>query len=274
MATSLALRMTGPTPAVMKRQRRTTSHAMPKNAYRNIAPRPRPPSATGFCHLLPGVQRGCACSSGKPSGGRPLSALSIGIRVIATSRDTAMAMATVSAWSRNSWPAMPCTNTSGRNTAMVVRVDATTAMLTSRVPTIADSSIPSPRSRALAIDSSTTMESSTTRPVARARPPSDITLRESPNWSMKKKVEMIETGSDRLITNVLQPSRRNRKMIRIDNRPPITASSFTSPMAWRMKVDWSSMLVSSMSAGSCSRMVLSLTSSASAVDTVLASPSL
>ena len=137
-----------------------------------------------------------------------------------------MAIATVSAWSRNSWPAMPCTNTSGRNTAIVVSVDATTAMLTSRVPAIAASRMPRPRSRALAIDSSTTMESSTTRPVASARPPSDITLRLRPSWPMKKKVAMIDTGSDRLMTKVLQPSRRNRKMIRIDSsaadhaRPP------------------------------------------------------
>ena len=61
------------------------------------------------------------------------------------------------------------------------RVEATTAMLTSRVPTMAASRIPNPRSRALAMDSSTTIESSTTRPVASARPPSDITLRLRPN---------------------------------------------------------------------------------------------
>lgn len=41
---------------------------------------------------------------------------------------------------------------------------------------------------------------------------------------MKKNVVMIDTGNDRLMTNVLQPSRRNRKMIRIASTPPITAS--------------------------------------------------
>ena len=109
--------------------------------------------------------------------------------------------------------------------------------------------MPRPRSRALAMDSSTTIESSTTRPVASARPPSDITLRLSSNWPMKKNVAMIDTGSDRPITNVLQPSRRNRKMIRMASAPPITASNFTSLMAWRMNCDWSSMVVSSTSAG-------------------------
>lgn len=157
---------------------------------------------------------------------------------------------------------------------MVVSVDATTAMLTSRVPTIAASSIPRPRSRALAMLSSTTMESSTTRPVANARPPSDMTLRLRPSSPMKKNVVTIETGSDRLMTNVLQPSRRNRKMIRIASAPPITASFLTSAMACSMNNDWSSMIVSSTSGGTCCFSCSSLVFSASAVETVLASPSL
>ena len=91
---------------------------------------------------------------------------------------------------------------------------------------------------------------------------------------MKKNVAMIDTGSDSPTTNVLQPSRRNRKMIRIASRPPITASIFTSLIALRMNCDWSSMVVSSMSGG-----IWSLISSrrfwiASAVATVFASPSL
>ena len=91
---------------------------------------------------------------------------------------------------------------------------------------------------------------------------------------MKKNVAMIEIGSDSEMTKVLQPSRRNRKMTRIDSSPPITASSLTSAMAWRMNLDWSSTGVISMSAGSRARISASLASSASAVATVLASPSL
>ncbi|MCW0450703.1 hypothetical protein NB706_003537 [Xanthomonas sacchari] len=185
-----------------------------------------------------------------------------------------MAIATVNAWSRNSCPATPSTNTSGRNTAIVVRVEATTAMPTSRVPTIAASSTLRPRSRALAMLSSTTIESSTTRPVANARPPSDITLRLRPSRSMKKNVVTIDTGSDSPITNVLHPSRRNRKMIRIASRPPITASFLTSPMACSMKRDWSSSVVSSASAGICACSCSRRLRSAAAVATVLASPSL
>ena len=254
---SLALRITGPTTATMPRQMRTMTQLMPNRPPRVPTPTPCSIAASGFCSFEVGCHFGCGASSGNAIGGRPFSALSIGISVIATTSEMPIASATVSAWSRNSWPAMPCTNTSGRNTAIVVKVDATTAMLTSRVPVMAASRMPSPRSRAFAIDSSTTIESSTTRPVASARPPSDITLRLRPSWSMKKNVAMIDTGSDRPTTNVLQPSRRNRKMIRIASAPPITASIFTSLIAWRMKSDWSSMVVSSMSGGICSRISFS-----------------
>ena len=157
---------------------------------------------------------------------------------------------------------------------MIVSVEATTAMPTSRVPLIAASRMPSPRSRALAMLSSTTIESSTTRPVASARPPSDITLRLRPSWSMKKNVVMIDTGSDRLTTSVLQPLRRNRKMIRIASVPPISASVRTSRIAARTNFDWSSTTVSVMSAGSSLRIASSRASTASAVATVFASPSL
>jgi hypothetical protein len=96
------------------------------------------------------------------------------------------------------------------------------------------------------------MESSTTRPVASASPPSDITLRLRPNCPMKKNVAMIDTGSDSEITNVLQPSRRNRKMIRIDEQAAdhrvqldVAVMALTDELT-----DWSSMVtVSSMSCG-------------------------
>ena len=274
IARSLSLRMKGPTTALTARQPRTNSQASPKNTQRSSAPMPRPVPANGFCQRASGRHCGCGASSGNAIGARPFSADSIGISVIATTSEIAMAIATVSAWSRNNWPAMPSTNTSGRNTAIVVSVEATTAMLTSRVPAMAASSMPSPRSRALAIDSSTTIESSTTMPVARARPPSDITLRLRSSWPMKKNVAMIDTGNDSEITNVLQPSRRNRKMIRIASRPPSIAAFFTSSIELRMKTDWSSIVVSSVSGGRCLRSSSSLVLTASAAATVLASPSL
>ena len=91
---------------------------------------------------------------------------------------------------------------------------------------------------------------------------------------MKKKVVTMEAGSESATTKVLQPSRRNRKMIRIARKPPITASILTSLMAWRMNCDWSSMVVNSASGGTSVFSCSNLAWIASAVATVLASPSL
>ena len=128
-----------------------------------------------------GIQSGCGCSGLNAIGALPAIEDSIGISVSDTTSEIISAMETVSAWSLNNWPATPCTNTSGKNTATVVSVDATTAMLTSFAPAMEEARMPSPFSRCLAMLSSTTMESSTTMPVARARPASDITLRLRPS---------------------------------------------------------------------------------------------
>ena len=250
------------------------SQAIPKASPRKTAAVQRATKANGRCQRAAGAHRGCGASSGKAIGAADFSPLSIGIRVIATTSEVPTASAMVSAWSRNSCPAMPSTNTSGRNTAITVRVDATTAMPTSRVPAMAASMMPSPRSRALAMLSSTTIESSTTRPVASASPPSDITLRLSPSWSMKKNVATIETGSDTPTTKVLQPLRRNRKMIRIASVPPSTASVRTSEIAARMNRAWSSTTSRRTPGGSSLRRRCRRSSTAAAVATVLASPSL
>ena len=154
----------------------------------------------------------------------------MGIRVIATISDINIANVMVSAWSRNNCPATPCTNTSGKNTATVVRVDAITAIETSRAPLTAACRIVAPASRMRAMFSSTTIESSTTIPVASASPPSDMTLRLTPAWPMKKNVVIRDIGSDRKMMNVLRTSLRKKKMIRIARTPPINASLRTS---WR-----------------------------------------
>ena len=91
---------------------------------------------------------------------------------------------------------------------------------------------------------------------------------------MKKNVATIDTGSESEMTKVLQPSRRNRKITSTASRPPSTASSLTSLIAWRMNCDWSSTVVSSTSAGISFLSSSSRSTSASAVATALASPSL
>ena len=82
-------------------------------------------------------------------------------------------------------------------------------------------------------------------PVASASPARDITFRLRPSWPMKKKVVMMEIGKDRLITNVLQPSRRKKKMIRTEKIPPSRASFLTSESALSMNSEASSMVLSS-----------------------------
>ena len=91
--------------------------------------------------------------------------------------------------------------------------DASTAMLTSLAPVIAASSTPRPRSRALAMLSSTTIESSTTRPVASARPASDITLRFRPNWPMKKNVVLFSESPSRYLIEVPRDLRQDFETI-------------------------------------------------------------
>ncbi len=89
--------MIGPTTAATPRHALTTNQAMPKNTERNTSPIRWPTKAKGRCQAEVGCQRGCGASSGNANGGRPLSELSIGIRVIATTSEIAMAIATVSA---------------------------------------------------------------------------------------------------------------------------------------------------------------------------------
>ena len=169
---------------------------------------------------------------------------------------------------------MPCTNTSGRNTAIVVRVDAVTAMPTSDAPATAACTTPMPASRLRAMFSSTTIESSTTMPVASARPPSDITFKDSPKRSMKKNVVISETGNDSETISVLRAWPRKKKITRIASTPPISASLRTSESASRMNTDWSSSTVSVAPEGRLSPSLSSSSRTARATLTVLASPCL
>ncbi len=96
---------------------------------------------------------------------------STGTIVRATSSEASRASELVMANGRNSSPTWPPTSASGRKTATVVRVEAVIAVATSRTPvsTASDRRCPSPRWRWMF--SITTMESSTTRPIAIVRAP-------------------------------------------------------------------------------------------------------
>ena len=102
---------------------------------------------------------------------------SIGMRNSATTSDASSEMTTARPRSPNACPATPSTKTMGKKTAMVVRVEATTAPRTSEVPRTAAAWISSPSSRQRKIDSSTTIDESTSMPMPSASPPSDMMLR-------------------------------------------------------------------------------------------------
>ena len=103
---------------------------------------------------------------------------STGTIVSATNSDAASAIVTVRANGRKSSPVMSLTRASGRKTATVVTVEAVTASATSRTPVLMASSFSSPRPRCRLMFSMTTIESSTTRPIAIVSAPSVMTLSE------------------------------------------------------------------------------------------------
>ena len=82
----------------------------------------------------------------------------------------------------------------GKNTATVVKVDAVTALATSDAPVRAALYRSFPSSRCRWIDSSTTMELSTSIPIPRASPPSEMMLRVISKENMRKKVMITEMG--------------------------------------------------------------------------------
>ena len=105
---------------------------------------------------------------------------------------------------------MPLTNTIGKNTATDVRVEAVTAIATSRVPSRAASIGASPASRLRAIDSRMTTELSTSMPTESAMPPSDMMLSVRSKLYISTKMPMTVTGITMPVTTVARASRRKK----------------------------------------------------------------
>ena len=102
---------------------------------------------------------------------------STGTIVSDTKSDAASAIAVVSANGRKSSPVMSPTRARGRKTAIVVTVDAVIAVATSLTPTRIAVFLSSPRPRCRLMFSTTTIESSTTRPIEIVSAPSVRMLR-------------------------------------------------------------------------------------------------
>ena len=123
-----------------------------------------------------------------------MDALSMGTSVSDTTREARREKVTVRAMSLKSCPAIPSTKTMGKNTATVVNVEAVTAPATSVVPFMAESKAFTPFSRYRWMASRTTMELSTSMPIPRASPPSEMMFREILAENIRKNVMITETG--------------------------------------------------------------------------------
>ena len=118
----------------------------------------------------------------------------IGIRVSESTADTAIEIVMVTANSLNSRPMMPPMNSSGMNTATRLTEIETTVKLISLAPMIAALRGSSPSSVWRTMFSSTTIASSTTKPVARVSASSDRLLSVKPKKYMPANVPMAATG--------------------------------------------------------------------------------
>ncbi|SAJ34545.1 Uncharacterised protein [Enterobacter cloacae] len=166
-----------------------------------------------------------------PSGrfsGRSRRAQSIGVRVRDTTRDTRIAAERVTANSRNNRPVRPPMSSSGMNTATSESVIDNTVKPTWRAPVIAAWIGGSPSSMRRAMFSTTTMASSTTKPVAMISAISDRLFRLKSHRYMTAKVPISETGTARLGISVARPLRRNRKTTRITSATEISRVSSAS----------------------------------------------
>ncbi len=94
-----------------------------------------------------------------------------------------------------------------------------------------------PRSRARKIDSSTTMELSTSIPMPSVSPPSDMMLSETSRRYMSMNVAITEIGMDVAMMSALRQSRRNVSNTPTARMPPSAAAPRTSWMLCSMNVD-------------------------------------
>ena len=118
----------------------------------------------------------------------------IGVSVSATKPETTTAPASVSANSTKSRPVRPGVKASGANTAASVKVIATTAKAISRDPFKAALKGVRPSSMWRKMFSSTTMESSTTRPMASTSDSKVRVLTLKPAAAMREKTPIKLTG--------------------------------------------------------------------------------
>ena len=108
----------------------------------------------------------------------------------------------------------------GRNTAMMALVVATTARPIWSAPSIAASNGRMPVKTRFSMFSISTMASSTRMPITRVKPSSVMVLRLKPARFMKAKVGISDTGMATAVTAVARQSRRNSHTTRAAKAMP------------------------------------------------------
>ena len=149
----------------------------------------------------------------------------IGVSVSATKPETITAPASVSANSTNSRPVRPGVKASGANTAASVSVIATTANAISRAPLIAAWNGVSPSSMWRKMFSSTTMATSTTRPIANTSASNVNVLTEKPATAISANEPIRLTG---MVTSGMIDARSVRRKTNTTSATSATAS----PIVW------------------------------------------
>ena len=150
-----------------------------------------------------------------------------------TKSEATSAIVMVSANGRNSSPVMSLTRAIGRNTATVVAVDAVTAVATSLTAARIAVLFSSPSDRCRLMFSMTTIESSTTRPIAIVSAPRVSTFIVYPVASIPMKVTSTETGIEIAVTIVERTDSRNSRMT------STAAARPSSPSRARLSIDCS-----------------------------------
>ena len=171
-----------------------------------------------------------------------------------------MAVDRVRANSRNILPTMPPISRIGRKTAIREMLIENTVKPTSRTPTRAASKRLIPCSRWRVMFSSTTMASSTTKPVETVRAISDRLSREKPSRYITPRVPSRETVTATAGTRLAAPERRKTATTATTRMTAISRLRSTSAREARMEVVRSTTvsiwISAGMAAATCGRICL------------------
>ena len=137
----------------------------------------------------------------------------------------------------NIFPSTPCSEKRGRKTSTMIRMEKVMGLATSRsaCPIRARRSGLSVRLQCRMMFSLTTMDPSTTMPMATASPPRLIRLAVTPAASMKIKAISAVMGRLKAATSAVRSRPITRIRTRITKRPPCSRAPDTVPMTERTR---------------------------------------